>query len=296
MITESLFLKQNRLRFFILLFILVLTVQMVSGCGSSQDTADNAAYESTSKSEAVRDQTSEMKLSLPVTPSNIERKIIQNVNLCIMVDDVQTVMDKIISLTSQNDGYIVSSSIYKQEDSYRASLTVKIPQEKLNDTVNTISDFGEVTNNDTSTEDVTEEYYDSQARLKVLEAKEARLIALLDKAANIPDIVAVENELGNVRSEIEVIKGRLQYLTNSTSYSTISINLNQAMAGQIKAPQGTTGKAWQGLINSINNLIDFGSDLIVFLVTILPWLIVLAVIYCAVRYVRNKRKNRKDAK
>ncbi|HNX28390.1 MAG TPA: DUF4349 domain-containing protein [Syntrophomonadaceae bacterium] len=295
MITKSLFLKQNRLRFFILLFILILTMQMVSGCGSSQNTADNAAYESTGKSEAVRDQTSEMKLSLPVTPSNIERKIIQNVNLCIMVDDVQTVMDKIISLTSQNDGYIVSSSIYKQEDSYRASLTVKIPQEKLNDTVNTISDFGEVTNNDTSTEDVTEEYYDSQARLKVLEAKEARLIALLDKAANIPDIVAVENELGNVRSEIEVIKGRLQYLTNSTSYSTINIDLKQTAAGQIKAPQGTTGKAWQGLINSINNLIDFGSDLVVFLVTILPWLIVLAVIYYAVRYIRNKRKNRKDA-
>jgi hypothetical protein len=117
---------------------------------------------------------------------------------------------------------------------------------------------------------------------------------LLDKAASITDIVAIENELAKVRSDIEVLKGRLQYLTNATSFSTININLTQAVPGQIKAPQGTTGKAWQGLINSINSLIDFGSNLIVFLVTLLPWLAVLAVIYFIVRAIRNKRKSKID--
>ncbi|NLF45648.1 MAG: DUF4349 domain-containing protein, partial [Syntrophomonadaceae bacterium] len=155
--------------------------------------------------------------------------------------------------------------------------------------------FGEVTNNDTYTEDVTEEYYDSQARLKVLESKEARLIALLDKAVNITDIVAIENELAKVRSDIEVIQGRLQYLTNSTSFSTINIELKQAIPGHVKAPQGTTGKAWKALINSINNLIDFGSGLIVFLAAALPWLVILAVIYLIIRSIRKKRKNKKDA-
>jgi len=152
-----------------------------------------------------------------------------------------------------------------------------------------------VTNNDTYTEDVTEEYYDSQARLKVLESKEARLIALLDKAVNITDIVAIENELAKVRSDIEVIQGRLQYLTNSTSFSTINIELKQAIPGHVKAPQGTTGKAWKALINSINNLIDFGSGLIVFLAAALPWLVILAVIYLIIRSIRKKRKNKKDA-
>lgn len=204
-------------------------------------------------------------------------------------------MDKIIQLTNQNKGYVINSSIYKQEEYFRARLTVKVPQEKLNDTVHLISDFGEVINNDTYTEDVTEEYYDSQARLKVLEAKETRLIALLDKAADIADIVAIENELAKVRSDIEVIQGRLQYLTNSTSFSTINIELKQAIPGHIQAPQGTTGKAWKGLINSINNLIDFGSGLIVFIASALPWLVVLAIVYYAVRAVRIKRKNKKDS-
>ena len=118
---------------------------------------------------------------------------------------------------------------------------------------------------------------------------------MLDKAADIADIVAIENELAKVRSDIEVIQGRLQYLTNSTSFSTINIELKQAIPGHIQAPQGTTGKAWKGLINSINNLIDFGSGLIVFIASALPWLVVLAIVYYAVRAVRIKRKNKKDS-
>ena len=204
-------------------------------------------------------------------------------------------MDKIIQLTDENKGYIVSSSIYKQEEYFRARLTVKIPREILNDTVSTISGFGEVTHNDTYTEDVTEEYYDSQARLKVMESKEARLIALLDKAADITDIIAIETELAQVRSDIEVLQGRLQYLTNSTSFSTINIELKQAIPGHVKAPQGTTGKAWKALINSTNNLIDFGSGLIVFLAAALPWLVILTVIYLIIRSIRKKRKDKKDA-
>lgn len=290
---KRIFPGSKALHLIILSLLLVLSLQMAAGCGSSKDLADKGSYQSSNRSEATRDQTGGI-VTAPVMPSEAERKIIQNVDLTIQVNDVQVVMDKIIQLTKQEEGYIVSSSLYKEESSYRASLTVKIPQGKLNDTVQSISDFGEVTNNNTYTEDVTEEYYDSQARLKVLEAKETRLIALLGKAVNIPDIVAIENELAKVRSEIEVIKGRLQYLTNSTSFSTININLQQAVPGQITSPQGTTGKALQGMINSINSLIDFSSNLIVFLITLLPWLAILAVIYFIVRAIRNRRKSKID--
>lgn len=290
-------LKQNRKwQLLLVLFILLFSVQILSGCGaSSKQAADNAAYESGGAAPAEQKAEYDRDAGLGTagaTPSNFERKIIQNVSMAINVSDVEAVLDKIIALTNQNHGYIVNSSLYKQEDSYRASLTIKIPQEKLSSAVSMISDWGEVTRNETYTEDVTEEYYDAQSRLKVLEAKETRLIALLDKAANIPDIVTIEKELGSVRGDIEVIKGRLQYLTNSTSFSTIDITLRQALPGQLKAPQGTTGKAWQGLINSVNNLVLFGSGLIVFIFSALPWLVILALIYYGVRYIRNKRKNK----
>ena len=282
----------SRNKLIILFLFLTLLLPAATGCGSNKQ-SDSISHENFSQSESSKDADGGLG-SAPVIPEEVERKIIQNVDLAIKVGDVQAVMDKIIGLTNQNKGYIVNSSIYKQEEFFRANLTVKIPREKLNDAIHTISGFGEVTRNETYTEDVTEEYYDSQARLKILEAKETRLIDLLDKAADITDIVAIENELAKVRSDIEVIKGRLQYLTNSTSFSTINIDLEQAVPGHIKAPQGTTGKAWKGFINSINNLIDFGSGLIVFIVSALPWLVVLAIIYFAIRTIRIKLKNKKD--
>ena len=292
---KSMFTRSRKVSLITAVLLLILALQIATGCGSSnKSTADYVSQKSTSQSEVARDQDGGMGTT-PAIPNDVERKIIQNVDLRMQVDDVQSVMDKIIALTGQKGGYIVNSSIYKEEENhFRASLTVKIPREKLNEAVHSINELGEVVNHDTYTEDVTEEYYDSQARLTVLEAKETRLIALLDKAASITDIVSIENELAKVRSDIEVLKGRLQYLTNATSFSTININLTQAVPGQIKAPQGTTGKAWQGLINSINSLIDFGSNLIVFLVTLLPWLAVLAVIYFIVRAIRNKCKSKID--
>lgn len=281
-------------KFIVLFLLLALLLPAASGCGSSSKETDSIGYVNYDQPEAPREEDGGLGAP-PAIPNDVERKIIQTVDLTIQVDNVQSVMDKIIQLTDENKGYIVSSSIYKQEEYFRARLTVKIPREILNDTVSTISGFGEVTNNDTYTEDVTEEYYDSQARLKVMESKEARLIALLDKAADITDIIAIETELAQVRSDIEVLQGRLQYLTNSTSFSTINIELKQAIPGHVKAPQGTTGKAWKALINSTNNLIDFGSGLIVFLAAALPWLVILTVIYLIIRSIRKKRKDKKDA-
>jgi hypothetical protein len=156
--------------------------------------------------------------------------------------------------------------------------------------VETISDYGQLSDKTISTDDVTEEYYDAEARLKALEAKETRLLALFDKANTITDIVNIEKELGAVRGDIEVIKGRLKYLTNATSFSTVNVALEQGLSGTLKAPQGTLGKAWQGLITSLNTLVDFGSSLIVFLVVILPWIVVIGLIFFLIRYLYRRYK------
>ncbi|MGI5880207.1 MAG: DUF4349 domain-containing protein [Syntrophomonadaceae bacterium] len=267
-----------------LLIVLCLMLGMFSGCGSNSK--DISLSENNSPSE---------QFQLPAdnevrTPASIERKIIQNADLTLQVKDVPATVDQITDLTGRMGGYLVNSRQYRYEDKISASLSVKVPADKLTVTVETISGYGEVSDKTISTEDVTEEYYDAEARLKVLEAKETRLLALLEKANTITDIVSVEKELGAVRSDIEVIKGRLKFLNNATSYSTINITLEQALPGSLKAPQGTMGKSWQGLINSLNTLIDFGSGLIVFLVVILPWVIVFGLVFYLIRYLYRRRK------
>jgi PKD repeat protein len=86
----------------------------------------------------------------------------------------------------------------------------------------------EVTSQTTSSQDVTEEYVDLTSKLKNLEATEQQLLRIMDKAEKVEDILAVERELSNTRSQIEQTKGRMQYLEKTASMSLIQVNLEQS--------------------------------------------------------------------
>lgn len=268
---------------------LAFTVPVMTGCGSStqdyMESADQAAKEAAFPAEDVNEQG-----VTGAEPGNINRKIIQNVSMSLQVADVTVTMDKIGAMCKENGGYIVRSHLDRYDDRYNADITIKIPQGSLTPVITKLSNLGDLIDKTISTKDVTDEYYDSQARLKVMEAKEERLLALLGKADNISDIVAVENELGEVRSDIEVLKGRLKFLDNATSYSEISIYLEQSIPGKLAAPKGTLGKAGQGFINSINYMVSFAGNLFVFIIIILPWAAIISVLFFIVRYFIKRGK------
>ena len=90
-----------------------------------------------------------------------------------------------------------------------------------------------------------------------------------------------------------MLSGRLIYLDKATAYSLIEIELRQAIPGAVKAPQGTMGKAVQGLISSINGLINFASHTVVAIFVILPWALVLFLLFLLLRYIYRKHRSRR---
>ncbi len=269
------------------IFISLLLVIAVSlgGCGTAK-TADLMVRE------GATNQVAETEPQLGAVPESaeMERKIIQNADLDLRVRDVAGAVEQIISLCEENDGYVVRSRLFRDGERVSADLSIKVPQLQLNDVVAAIAQLGEMTDKVISTEDVSEEYYDAQARLKALKAKEERLLGLINKAANVSEIVSIESELGKTRSDIEVLAGRLKYLSNATTYSQVRINLREGVPGVIKAPQGTLGKAGQALLSSLNALIMFASQTVVFLFVILPWLLVGTLLFLLLRYLYRWRK------
>lgn len=273
-----------------MLLLLLAANLLLSGCGS-KDTALESTDAGRNTSQIAKDEgpaaPGELGFSLP-EDLNIDRKSIQNADIRMKVQDVIAAVDQIIALAAQNGGYTVSSHISRGDQQVAGRLSIKVPQDQLLPVLSAIAELGEITDKNITTQDVTQEYYDSQARLKALQAKEQRLLSLIDKAANVTEIISIESELGKTRSDIEVLTGRLQYLTNVTSYSLINLTLSQGLPGTIQAPQGTLGRAWQGFVNSISGLITFASDSVVWLVTVLPWLVVLALLLMVVRYFYRK--------
>lgn len=292
----------NRKRLAGLLILLLLL--SLGGCGAksaqesvSQDSGVNKAEYGLVEAGSMNDKSIQLKLPGQFRLADrespaLDRKIIQNADLSMDVKDVPEAVDRILDLNKQSGGYTVSSHIYKNNDKISAELSIKVPQPALNSTLISISALGEVTDKVMTTEDVTEEFYDSEARLKVLNSKEARLLSLMERAGSIEDIISIENELSKTRSEIEVLSGRLKYLTNATNYSQVNISLEQAVGSAVKTPRGTLGKSVQGLINSLNQMIHFGSSLIVGLFIILPWAILLSLLVLLVRFLYKKRKSR----
>jgi len=282
--------KPNRIPS-LLLIIFTLALLCMSGCGS-QTTQDQAKsienYESRTDSAAPLTKNQDETVTGIITAA--DRKVVQNAEISLKVQEVAAAADKITDLNQTNGGYTVNSHIYRNGEHISADLLLKTPQQKLTSFIASIAALGEVTDKRVSAEDVTEQYYDAEARLKVMRAKEERLLSLLDKANSITDIISIEKELGQTRSEIEVLTGRLQYLSNAVDYSAVHINLIQAVPGAIKPPQGTIGKSVQGLITSLNNMIHFGSNLIVGLFVLLPWLLLILILVLVFRYFYRRKK------
>ncbi|MGE5397071.1 MAG: DUF4349 domain-containing protein [Chitinophagales bacterium] len=222
--------------------------------------------------------------------SAMTRKVIQSMSLSLEVKDVSRSMDQIVELAKKANGYVVFSSIRKNQSNYRGNIEVKIPNDKLLATADRLTKLGNLRSRTIETNDVTEEYYDSQTRLRVLKKKEERLISFMDRAQKVSDLVTIEDKLNEVRSDIEVLEGRLKYLDNETEYSSININLIQGRSEQVVAPKGTWGRSLQGFVGSINKLVGFLNWLVITVITLIPYLIVLAILGLIVYYIKTRRK------
>lgn len=162
-------------------------------------------------------------------PAVDDRMIVRTGQLALVVDDITGVLGKIAALADQLKGFVVSSNSWRDNERLHGTITIRVPADTFNDTMTSIGKMAaEITSQTTSATDVTQEYTDLGARLQTLEATEKQLLQILQKAEKIEDILAVQRELTNVRSQIEQIKGRMLYLERTSSMSLITVSLEQS--------------------------------------------------------------------
>ncbi len=226
--------------------------------------------------------------------------IIRTGNLGIVVEDTDATVAAITSLVNGMEGWVVSSNLYKYGAARRGEMTVRVPVAQFDAAMGQIKALAlEVNSESSSGQDVTEEYVDLTARLSNLEATAARVRGFLDEATDVEDALAVNQELSRLESEIEQLKGRMNYLSQSASFSTIQVDITPDVLSQpIEIagwrPQGVAKEALEDLINGLQGLADF---LIRFIIAVLPMLLIVGVpLFFIVRaIVRAVRKRRQPA-
>lgn len=151
------------------------------------------------------------------------RMWIREAQLTIQVGNVSSAVAVAVSLVTSSGGYVER----EWTSDHAHTLTLRVPAESLGTTVAGLEDLGDVTYRNVSSQDVTEEFVDTDARLRNLVALRERLRELLGKATEIKDLLAIETELGRIQGDIESMEARLQALKGQIDLSQIRITFER---------------------------------------------------------------------
>jgi hypothetical protein len=157
-------------------------------------------------------------------------------------------------------------------------ITFMVPANKFDDTIDQLAKLGKVQTEHISGNDVSAQYVDLQARLANQQAQRNAMLALLKRATSISDIIAVQNQIGQITGQIEQLKGQIQYIEHNTSYSTVTVNLLEVGAPLQTAPRDSWGFA-SALSDGAHNFVTTINYLVSGLGAIGPILVLLGLGY-----------------
>jgi len=220
------------------------------------------------------------------TVPEVKRMVLKNASLTLAVDKPADSLDRITKMADEMGGYVVSARVFQTRISsgaevQQASVSIRIPAEKLDEALTRIKSetTRPVVNENIDSQDVTKDYTDLGSRLTNLQAAEKQLQNLMDQATDTDKVLNVYNQLMQVREQIEVIKGQMQYYEQSAAFSLVSVELMANEAVQPLSiggwqPVGVARNAVQALINALKFFANAGMWIVIF---VIPVLVILAI-------------------
>ena len=292
----------------------------IFGCGSKSmmatesAVADSAAYDDMaydSGYDTTESASAEEAGSGAVTSENgieevqeTDRKLIRNVNLSLQTKEFDTVLDNMSQKVKDLGGYIQDSSVWGSSSDYSssrsASYTLRIPSDKLDEFIDVVETLGNVTYKNESVDDVTLRYVDVESHKKALETEQERLLALLEKAENVEDIITIENRLSDVRYELENYESQIRLLDNQIDYSTVYVDISEVSRVTDTGKQGFFEEVASRFSDSVYvvlmGLRGFAIGILGSLPILVVWGVILAVVVILLRkfVFKKSKKNKKN--
>lgn len=225
-------------------------------------------------------------VNAPITGQAVERLVIENASLTLVVDSPEQYMRQIAAMADRVGGFVVSSSIYKTDysDAYMqvpgAYITIRVPSELFEATLDEIRGGAiEVRSDNQTGQDVTAEYTDLQSRLRNLRDAEAMLREIMEEATDTEDVLAAFNQLNYITEQIEVLVGQIQYYEDAAALSAISIELvaNESVQPIQVGPWDITGSAKEAIQALVKALQGVAEALVWFFLYLVPVVLVIGV-------------------
>lgn len=225
-----------------------------------------------------------------------DKKIVRRAWLSFKTDAFDAAVDTLRSRVTDLGGSIENCEISSARDASRsASLTLRVPGEKLDELIEGMGELGEITREQTTAVDMTDTYTDNASRLESARAKKQQLDALYAKAENMEDIITLTNALFDVQEEIDALEGQNRQIDYDVNLATLVVSISEKSSA-VSAKQPFLTRLGKEFSEGLEHFGEFVSDSVLALTYALPWLALLAVVIAVVRAVVRKKRRKKSQK
>lgn len=236
-----------------------------------------------------------------------KRKLITTVSIEAETETLDSILQRVESEVTAFGGYIESSYIaqdrtYVGNNTYtnrrRATMTLRVPENKLETILSTLSGETNVLEESRTTEDITLTYVDIESRKKSLETQRESLLRLLEQAETVEDIITIEDRLSYVNYEIERMGGQLRTYDNLVDYATVHLTLREVVeyTPVQEEPETVMSRIAKGFSYNLKRVGGGIVDFFVWFVSSLPQIAVFAVVIAIFVKAMKWLKKRRDAK
>lgn len=297
-----------------------LTLLMLMGCGaagSDMGSSANsmAAVEATKASfqqyaEGVNDggiyeaadyeRASESSLT---EEAAVGRKLIKTVSMNVETEEFDELVSKLKQRVGELGGYIEKSEMRGNayySDSRWADITIRVPSDKLEGFVNEVAQISNITWKSENVDDITLNYVDVESRKNALEIEQERLLALLEIAESVEDVIAIESRLSEVRYEMQSYASQLLVYDNQVDYSTIYLSISEVQRLTPQEKPGMLERIATGFADNLSGAAALIENVIVAVIVLIPYwgvmvALVLAVVFICkgISKLEKKKKGRK---
>lgn len=294
-------------RYLSLFLVLMMIIGLLSGCGAASKDAMSApeaeapAATMAAAEEVLYDETAaSTDNGGTVLPEN--QKLIRTVYMDAETQSMDSLMPWIESRVADLGGYFEQKSIRRSgsrdDGSYYkyADMMIRIPAENLDKFISQVGENANVTSTSEETENVTLTYVSTQSRVEALETEQTRLLELLENAETMEDLLTIEARLTDVRWELENYASQLRVLDNQVNYSTVYLDVREVDKPTVVAERTVWQKIGDGFSENAGDMWDGLVNAFIWLITVIPYLLPLALIAGVVILVVKGIKKGKKAK
>ena len=224
-----------------------------------------------------------------VLSSDISQKLVRSGGINFQSEDLEKDYQQIKGMLGGFDAYLENES--QSNDQFRKTynLSIRVPSDKYDSLLNRISGIAfKVDSKYSNTDEVTERYYDLQSRIQNKKELEKRYREILTKANEVKDILEIERNLNEVRTDIEMMEGQFNYLSNQIKFSSLQVQFYEELPYELNSPKKKG--FWVRIFNAVDNGWQVFLTVFVGLVTLWPFYLAGGLVFVLVMYLKRRNK------